>query len=124
MTTFDLLLAVSVVSVVVLMLALVKIMQMSRGDEGWWTSSILEGRKVEVEVEWGLCMGSASCTELAPRVFRLDWSKRKSTFDPAPLEMTEDRTARAEDIFKAAQSCPYRAIILKDQETGEKLFPI
>jgi len=119
-----LLVALSVGSCAALLFALLKIMQMSKGDDGWWTSSILEGRKVAVEVEWGLCMGSESCTELAPGIFRLDWSKKKSVFDPAPLEMGEDDTARAEDIFRAAQSCPYRAIALRDQETGEKLFPV
>ena len=123
MTTYDILLIASLVSAVGLVAALIKIMHMSRDQEGWWTRSILQDRSVDVHVEWGLCMGAASCTELAPGVFHLDWSKKKSLFDPAPLEMSESSKTRAEDIFRAAQSCPYRAIILTDRSTGERLFP-
>ena len=124
MTPYDLLPYLSVAGFVVLLAVVIKLWEFSRDKEGWWTRSILEGRSVRVEVEQNLCMGSASCTELAPGIFHLDWSKKKSMFDPAPLETTEDPTARAEDIFRAAQSCPYRAIALIDQETGEKLFPL
>ncbi len=77
----------------------------------------------EREDRLGPVHGSASCTELAPRVFRLDWSKKKSVFDPAPLEVFEDRETKSADIFRAAQSCPYRAIVLEDAENGERLFP-
>ena len=68
-------------------------------------------------------MGAGSCTELAPKMFRLDWSRKKSVFDPAPLEMLDDRETAPADIFRAAQSCPYRAIILEDF-SGERLFPV
>lgn len=113
----------SAVGVVVLVVALYKISQLSKDEEGWWTRSILQGKKVKVKTDWSLCMGAASCTELAPGTFRLDWTKKKSVFDPAPLEVTEDLKARAEDIFRAAQSCPYRAIKLMDEESGEIIFP-
>ena len=109
--------ALAIIAVMILMKS------MSREDEGWWTRSILEGRKVRVRTDWNLCMGSASCTELAPNVFRLDWSKKKSVFDPAPLEVFHDTGTRPESIFRAAQSCPYRAIIMEDAESGETLFP-
>ncbi len=114
---------VSAVCAVVLLAVLLEMKRMSADDEGWWTRSILQGRKVRVRTDWSLCMGAASCTELAPKVFRLDWSRRKSVFDPAPLEVREDREAKAVDIFRAAQSCPYHAIILEDEATGERLFP-
>lgn len=107
----------------VLLFALYKMSQMSKEEGGWWTTAILQDRKVRVRTDWNLCMGSASCTELAPGIFRLDWSKKRSVFDPAPLEVLEDRGTKPEDIFRAAQSCPYRAIILEDLETGERLFP-
>lgn len=114
---------VSGLGAVVLIAVLLQMKGMSSEEEGWWTRSILEGRKVEVRTDWNLCMGSGSCAELAPGIFKLDWSKRKSVFDPAPLEMFEDPEAKPGDIFRAAQSCPYRAIILEDAETGERLFP-
>ncbi|MDG6902249.1 MAG: ferredoxin [Nitrososphaerota archaeon] len=108
----------------VLAVSIYKLSQMSKEPDGWWTTSILEGRKVKVKTDWNLCMGAGSCTELAPGMFRLDWSKKKSRFDPAPLEMLDDKTTKAEEIFRAAQSCPYRAIILEDAESGERLFPV
>ncbi len=83
----------------------------------------VEGRSVGVGVDRDLCMGAASCVELAPKVFRLDWSKKKSRFDPAPLEKLDGADTAPETIFKAAQSCPYHAIYLQDASTGERIFP-
>lgn len=106
-----------------LLLTMYKLTQFSKEPDGWWTSALLEGRRVKVRTDWGLCMGAGSCTELAPGMFKLDWSKKKSRFDPAPLELHDDKTTKAETIFRAAQSCPYRAIMLEDLATGERLFP-
>ncbi len=89
----------------------------------WWTGVLVEGRKLSVRVDHDLCMGAASCVELAPEVFRLDWSKRKSMFDPAPLEKIGEVGADPDKVFFAAQSCPYRAIILEDSVDGERIFP-
>ena len=119
----DLIPYILVAGIVVLTLAVYKLSQFSKEPDGWWASAILEGRRVRIRTDWNLCMGSASCTELAPKIFRLDWSKKKSIFDPAPLEVHEDRGTRAEDIFRAAQSCPYRAIILVVVDSGERIFP-
>jgi len=90
---------------------------------GWWTGTIAEGKKLDVGVNHDLCMGASSCVELAPDVFHLDWSKKKSIFDPAPLEALNGTSADPEKVFKAAQSCPYRAIFLRDAVTGEHVFP-
>lgn len=90
---------------------------------GWWTGLVVEGKKVGIHVDWNSCMGAASCVELAPKVFRLDWEKKKSIFDPAPLVVLDEKGADPERIFYAAQSCPYRAIVLEDQETGERIYP-
>ena len=90
---------------------------------GWWTGMVVNDRKVGIRVDWNSCMGAASCVELAPKVFRLDWEKKKSVFDPAPLVLLDKKGADPERIFYAAQSCPYRAIILEDEETGERIYP-
>jgi ferredoxin len=92
-------------------------------QSGWWTGIVVEGKKLDVGVDHNLCMGASSCVELAPEVFHLDWSKRKSVFDPAPLESVQDTNADPEKIFRAAQSCPYRAIFLQDATSGERVFP-
>jgi ferredoxin len=92
-------------------------------ESGWWTGLVVEGKKLDVGVDHDLCMGASSCIELAPDVFRLDWSKKKSMFDPAPLERVGDPNMDPEKVFKAAQSCPYRAIYLQDATSGERIFP-
>jgi hypothetical protein len=53
----------------------------------------------------------------------LDWEKKKSIFDPAPLEILDEKGDTPEKVFVAAQSCPYRAIVLEDKVTGERIFP-
>ena len=90
---------------------------------GWWTGIVVEGHRINVKVDQATCMGASSCVELAPEVFRLDWSKKKSTFDPAPLETLNSVAPDPQKVFKAAQSCPYRAIRLQDADTAEPLFP-
>jgi ferredoxin len=94
-------------------------------DTGWWTGIVVEGKKVRIRVDWNSCMGSSSCVELAPKVFRLDWSKKRSVFEPAPLELLDERpqTTNPDLVYKAAQSCPYHAIILEDDESNERIFP-
>ena len=84
---------------------------------------MVEGRRVKVKTDWNLCMGSATCVSLAPKVFRLDWQKKKSVFDPAPLEVLDETGAKPEELFLAAQSCPYRAIVLQGADTEEQVFP-
>jgi ferredoxin len=89
-----------------------------------WTGSIIKGRDVKIRVDWSLCMGSSSCVTLAPKLFKLDWEKKKSFFDPAPLELMDDgKSTDPTTVFLAAQSCPYRAIIVEDEKTGEQLYP-
>jgi len=89
----------------------------------WWTGQIVEGRTVKVRVDQDLCMASQSCIVLAPKVFRIDWVKRKSSFSAAPIEVSDAKGADNETVFLAAQSCPYRAIILEDADSGERLYP-
>lgn len=92
-------------------------------EEGWWSGIVVEGRKVKVRTDWDRCMGASSCVELAPRVFHLDWEKKKSIFQPAPLQVLDENGENPETIFLAAQSCPYRAIVLEDADSGERIFP-
>lgn len=95
----------------------------TKGGDSWWSGSFLEGRRIKVTLDSAICMGSGSCVEVAPKVFQLDLERKKSVFDPAPLRLLKDRTANLEDVFLAAQSCPYRVIKLEDVDTGEQLFP-
>jgi ferredoxin len=91
---------------------------------GSLTTRTVGGRSIAVRTDWNRCMGASSCVEIAPKVFRIDWERKKSVFDPAPLEVLDENGADPETIFRAAQSCPYRAIILEDGETRERIFPM
>ena len=97
--------------------------QQKTGDS-WWTGSLVEGRNVKVSIDPELCMGSASCVAVAPKVFRLDWAKRRSSVaEPAPLEVLKSKGTEPESLFLAAQSCPYGVIRIEDADTGEQLYP-
>ncbi len=95
----------------------------SEMEDSWWSGSFVEGRRVKVMLDRDICMGSASCVEIAPKMFQLDREKKKSVFDPAPLRILKDRSTNLDTVFLAAQSCPYRVIKLEDVDTGEQLFP-
>jgi DNA-binding Lrp family transcriptional regulator/ferredoxin len=92
--------------------------------DSWWTGNLVEGRNVKVSIDADLCMGSASCVAMAPRVFRLDWAKKRSSMsEPAPLEVLKSKGTEPEALFLAAQSCPYGVIRIEDADTGERLYP-
>jgi ferredoxin/predicted CopG family antitoxin len=80
-----------------------------------------DNRRLVISVEQDLCMGAESCVSLAPEVFALD----RSRLNNSPLGMRDvmDREVPSEKILSAAETCPYKAIIVKDAETGEQLFP-
>ena len=88
------------------------------------TTMRVMGRDVKIRIDWDSCMGASSCISIAPKVFRLDPERMKSVFmSRAPLEVLDEKGADPETIFLAAQSCPYKAIILEDAKTEEQLFP-
>ena len=107
---------------VVLRLSDTKVAGLQSRGEGVIMSS--DERKLLVPVIEDKCMGAESCVMVAPHVFSLD-TKQLGMFSKgnAPLGMKEtvDRTVDSETIVLAAKSCPYKAIYVKDAETGEDL---
>lgn len=72
-----------------------------------------------VRVDESLCIGCCSCEMIAPNVFEIDKNKNLN-----PKSRVKDpRGASAEKIMNAAQTCPTKAIIVKDAATSERLFP-
>lgn len=84
-------------------------------DEQNSQDKIVQIGKYKVQVVRDLCIGAASCIALSPAVFQLDEESKAIILDGA--EDTED------NIMMAAQSCPTKAIILTDSETGEQVWP-
>lgn len=72
-------------------------------------------KRWKIVIDRDLCIGAASCVALAMQTFALD-SENKAIL----LEGEGDPP----DMIKlAAESCPTKAIILTDEETGEQEYP-
>ena len=72
-------------------------------------------KKWKIEIDRDLCIGAASCVALAMKTFALD-SENKAV-------LLEGEGDVPEMIRLAAESCPTKAIILYDDETGEQEYP-
>jgi len=72
--------------------------------------------KYKVKVVRDLCIGAASCVAVSPDTFQLD-SENKAVVQEASKDAEDN-------ILLAAQSCPTKAIIIVDSETGEQVWPV
>ena len=72
-------------------------------------------KKFKIRVDRDLCIGAASCVALAMKTFVLD-SENKAI-------ILEENGDLPEAIKLAAESCPTKAIILENVETGEQEYP-
>ena len=72
--------------------------------------------KYKVKVVRDLCIGAASCVAVSPDTFQLDGENKA---------VIKETSKDAEDnILLAAQSCPTKAIVIIDAETGEQVWPV
>jgi ferredoxin len=78
-------------------------------------NKIIQIGKYKVQVLREACIGAASCVAFSPTVFELDGEKKAVI-----LENADDT---AENILMAAQSCPTKAIVVIDTETGTQVWP-
>jgi molecular chaperone DnaJ len=75
--------------------------------------------RFQIIVEPTLCMAFGSCEILAPNVFVVEKDKMIN-----PKAKVESETgADFETIIAAAQTCPTKAIIIRDRYTGEQIYP-
>ncbi|MBI2594547.1 ferredoxin [Candidatus Curtissbacteria bacterium] len=72
-------------------------------------------KKYKIKIDRNLCIGAASCVALAMKTFALDEENKAVV-----LEGDGDPP---EAIKLAAESCPTKAIILENIETGEQEYP-
>lgn len=84
-------------------------------DENNSQDPIVKIGKYNVKVVRSLCIGAASCIALSPSVFELD-NENKAVV----LEGADDSP---ENVLLAAQSCPTKAVVITDSETGEQIWP-
>lgn len=71
--------------------------------------------KYKVKVIRSLCIGAASCVAISGPTFQLD-GENKAIVQPSSTDTPEN-------ILMAAESCPTKAIIVTDTETGQQVWP-
>jgi ferredoxin len=71
--------------------------------------------KYKIKVVRNDCIGAASCVACSPSVFQLDGESKAVIQEGAKDEEN--------NILTAAQSCPTRAIVITDAETGKQIWP-
>jgi curved DNA-binding protein CbpA len=75
--------------------------------------------RFHIFIEPALCMAFGSCETLAPNVFVVDKDKMINPKAKLKSETGDD----FERILAAAQTCPTKAIIIRDRYTGEQIYP-
>ncbi|MFC1653842.1 4Fe-4S domain-containing protein [Patescibacteria group bacterium] len=83
------------------------------GDQG--EVQVMTIGKYEVKIINNLCIGAASCIAVSPGVYKLDENNIAIFLDGA--------TDTEENLLASAQSCPTKAIEIKDTETGQQVWP-
>ena len=71
--------------------------------------------RYRIEISEAKCQSDGTCVATAPQVFAWRENRKSQVIDPAG--------AADEIILKAARSCPYRAIVVVDEQSGAQLFP-
>lgn len=71
---------------------------------------------MKITVDRSKCEGYGKCVQATPKVFKLDEKFISVVIDPKGD--TDER------ILLAAKVCPTKAIILEEEETGRRIFPL
>lgn len=71
--------------------------------------------KYKVKVIRDTCISAGSCIAVSPTTFEFDLENKAKV-----IESSKDTP---ENILLAAQSCPTKAIVITDAQTGERVWP-
>ena len=77
----------------------------------------IEGKRVKVGIVEDLCLGTGFCAVLAPEHFSLE--RKEIGGEPLGIADADEKLVDTERLRRAAESCPWRAIYIKDSESGE-----
>jgi ferredoxin len=88
--------------------------QSSQPPGGTEDKEVIVG-KYKVKVLRDVCIGAASCVAVSPNVFEMDGQNKAA--------VKEGSSDTPENIVMAAQSCPTKAIVVIDTETGQQVWP-
>jgi len=78
-----------------------------------------EGKKLKAGIVEDLCLGTGFCAVLAPEHFSLE--RQQIGAEPLGIADSDEKLVDLDRLRRAAESCPWRAIYLKDSETGDFL---
>lgn len=92
-----------------------------KSEKASWAANIFGKSKARfhIIIEPALCMAFGSCETLAPNVFEVDKGKMINPKAKLKSETGDD----FERILAAAQTCPTKAIIIRDRYTDEQIYP-
>jgi ferredoxin len=71
---------------------------------------------MKITVDHTKCEGYAKCVQASPKVFKLDAKMTAEVIDP--------KADTDEKILLAAKICPTKAIMIEEEGTGKRLFPV
>lgn len=79
----------------------------------------VEGKTLKAGIVEDLCLGTGFCAVLAPEHFSLE--RTEIGREPLGIANADESLVDLERLRRAAESCPWRAIYLKDSESGDYL---
>lgn len=81
----------------------------------------MEGKRLKAGIVEDLCLGTGFCAVLAPEHFSLE--RKQIGGEPLGIADADQKLVDFERLKRAAESCPWRAIYLKDSDTGNVIVP-
>ena len=80
----------------------------------------MHSHNLSVEIDESLCIGCCSCETIAPKVFYIDKLKHIN-----PKSSVHNLYgAKEEKIMDAAQTCPTKAILVNDNDSKRRIYPL
>ncbi len=79
-------------------------------------------RPITIRIDEDICVANGVCVGLAPGVFQLKKQETPTIFAPL-VYIVDPHGADNDAIIQAAEMCPTGAIIIEDEETGERIHP-
>jgi len=81
------------------------------------TITTMEGKKLTAGIVEDLCLGTGFCAVLAPEHFSLE--RQQIGAEPLGIADADEKLVDFDRLKRAAESCPWRAIYLKDAVSGD-----
>ncbi len=77
----------------------------------------VEGKKLKAGIVEDLCLGTGFCAVIAPEHFSLE--RQQIGAEPLGIADADEKLVDLDRLKRAAESCPWRAISLKDSDSGD-----